>query len=69
MTRVLAQAVVDLSDAPIIGGKPVFLVTVRGLPPHGQSRFYTIREKSDTLAAQEGIRRFVEEMERLYLKD
>lgn len=69
MTRVLAKATVEPTDSPIIGGKPVFLVTVMGEPPHARSRFYTIREKSDTLAAQEGIRRFVEEMGRLHVKE
>jgi hypothetical protein len=34
-----------------------------GLAPHDYTRRYEIAAKSDTLAAQEGIRRFVAEME------
>jgi hypothetical protein len=40
-------------------------VTVWGLPPHDHRRVYTLQRKTDTLAAQEGIRLFVEEMQNL----
>jgi len=44
-------------------GKNQWVVEVWGLEPHDFTRRYEITAKSDTLAAQEGIRRFVEEME------
>jgi len=40
-----------------------WVVEVWGLAPHDYTRRYEIAAKSDTLAAQEGIRRFVAEME------
>jgi len=40
-------------------------VTVWGEPPFDSIRIYTLEKKTDTLAAQEGIRQFVEEMENL----
>ena len=40
-----------------------WLVTVWGQAPYDFTRRYEIKAKSDTLAAQEGIRRFVAEME------
>jgi len=40
-----------------------FRVEVWGHEPHDYVRHYEIQAKSDTMAAQEGIRRFVEEME------
>jgi hypothetical protein len=60
---VLAQAIVDVVWAPNQASMAVFRVTVTGQPPHAQERVYTLSAKSDTLAAQEGIRLFVEEME------
>lgn len=38
-------------------------VTATGLPPHAETRVYEIEAKTDNVAAQEGIRRFVEEMQ------
>jgi hypothetical protein len=61
--RVLANAVVDQLT------KNLFRVEVWGLPPHAETRIYEIKAKSDTLAAQEGIQRFVEEFEAKLLKD
>ena len=59
MTRVLASATVDkLRDGPV----PLWEVTVTGVAPHDSRRIYSLDAKSDTLAAQEGINRFVEEM-------
>ena len=40
-----------------------YFVEVWGRPPHDFRRTYEISAKSATLAAQDGIRRFVEEME------
>jgi hypothetical protein len=55
--RVLCRAHVDKVD------ENQWLVEVFGLAPHDYTRRYEIAAKSDTLAAQEGIRRFVAEME------
>jgi len=55
--RVLANAIVDKIK------ENQWLVEVWGKAPHDFTRRYEIDAKSDTLAAQEGIRRFVEEME------
>ncbi len=64
--RVLCQATVDSAIGChwLLRGRH-WQVTVTGLAPHDQTRVYTIKAKSDTLAAQEGIRRFVAEMEAL----
>lgn len=65
MSRILANAVVDveLSPTPIRLGR--FRVECWGKEPHDYVRVYTIQAASDTLAAQEGLRRFVEEIESL----
>jgi hypothetical protein len=55
--RVHATAIVENID------KNQWIVEVWGRKPHDFTRRYEIKAKSDTLAAQEGIRRFVEEME------
>jgi hypothetical protein len=60
---VLAKAIVDVIWAPVGAKTAVYRVTVTGEPPHAVERIYTLKGKSDTLAAQEGIRLFVEEME------
>ena len=67
MFRVLANATIDVLKEP--DGKHVgnFKVEVWGQPPHDYVRTYEILEKSDNMAAQEGIRRFVEVMEKLDL--
>jgi hypothetical protein len=62
MSRVLASATVDKIDE---GTVPIWEVNVWGEPPHDHRRTYTLQAKTDTLAAQEGIRLFVEEMENL----
>jgi hypothetical protein len=60
--RILAQATVDLlDDAPV----PIWAVEVWGQPPFDYHRSYTLEAKTDSVAAQEGIRLFVEEMENL----
>ena len=67
MEPVLASAVVDVLKpaTPISIGN--FKVEVWGQPPYDFVRTYEIMAKSDTVAAQEGIRRFVSEMEALDL--
>lgn len=63
MARVLASAVVDVlkPSSPVNIGR--FRVEVWGKEPHDYVRTYEIIAKSDTVAAQEGIQRFVREME------
>jgi hypothetical protein len=67
MSRVLASAVVDVLKpaTPQILGR--FKVEVWGKSPYDYVRHYEIMAKNDTIAAQEGIRRFVAEMEALDL--
>jgi hypothetical protein len=62
MSSVRASAIVDKIDN---GPVPTWEVTTWGEPPHDHRRTYTLQAKTDTLAAQEGIRLFVEEMENL----
>ena len=61
----LASAVVDVikPSTPISIGN--FRVEVWGKEPYDYVRVYEIMAKSDTIAAQQGIARFVEEMEKL----
>ena len=63
MARVLASAVVDVlkPSTPVTIGH--FRVEVWGKEPYDYVRTYEIMAKSDTIAAQEGIQRFVREME------
>lgn len=63
--RILCRATVDVETSPIPGRLGRFSVEVFGDPPHDYVRTYTIQAKSDTMAAQEGLRRFVEDIERL----
>ena len=67
MSRVLASAVVDVLKpaTPVVLGR--FKVEVWGKAPHDYVRLYEIMAKNDTIAAQEGIYRFVAEMEALDL--
>jgi hypothetical protein len=65
MVQVLANAVVDIVRPSTPKGLGLFHVEVWGKPPFDYTRTYEIQAKSDTLAAQEGIRRFVAEMEAL----
>lgn len=60
---VLASATVEVitPNTPVRIGN--FRVEVWGKAPHDFVRHYEIMAQSDTIAAQEGIRRFVEEME------
>lgn len=62
MTRVLATATADLlRDGPI----PLWEITVTGVAPHDHRRVYQLEQKTDTLAAQEGIELFIAEMSNL----
>jgi hypothetical protein len=65
MAQVLANAVVDVIRPSTPKGLGLFKVEVWGIEPYDYTRTYEIQAKSDTLAAQEGIRRFVDEMEKL----
>ena len=60
---IFASAVVDVitPNTPTRIGN--FRVEVWGKDPYDFVRHYEIMAQSDTIAAQEGIRRFVEEME------
>jgi hypothetical protein len=69
MSQVLAQAVVDVIIPPTVFSLGKFKVEVWGKEPHDYVRHYEIQAKSDTLAAQEGIQRFIEEMGRLASKE
>jgi hypothetical protein len=42
--------------------KELWRVNVWGEAPHKETRSYTVTAKTDNFAAQEGMRRFVEEM-------
>ena len=67
MQRVLCNAIVDeiRMVKPGERGLNTYRVEVWGREPHDYVRIYEIAMRSDTLAAQEGLRRFVEEMEQL----
>jgi hypothetical protein len=61
---VFCQAIVDLvKPVSVLGGDAEYKVEVWGKEPHDFRRVYAIHATSDTIAAQEGIRRFVHEME------
>jgi hypothetical protein len=65
MSQILANAIVDVVKPASPVGLGLFSVEVWGKPPYDYTRRYEIQAKNDTLAAQEGIRRFVAEMEKL----
>lgn len=61
--RVLADATVELVARHC---RPyIFLVTVTGLPPHAETRRYTLEATTDHAAAMRGISLFVKEFERM----
>lgn len=62
-SRVLVDAIIDEI------GPNWYRVTATGKPPFALTRIYEIYAKSDTMAAREGIRRFVDEMEAMQLKE
>jgi hypothetical protein len=63
MERVLASAIVDILKPATPQKLGNFRVEVWGKAPYDYVRHYDIMAKTDTIAAQEGIRRFVREME------
>jgi hypothetical protein len=63
MDQVLANAVVDVITAATPQRIGNFRVEVWGQPPYDYVRNYEIMAKSDTIAAQQGIQRFVSEVE------
>lgn len=65
MTQVLANAVVDAIKPATATRIGHFKVEVWGQPPYDYVRTYEIMAKNDTIAAQQGIARFVKEMEEL----
>lgn len=62
---ILANAIVDVIRPSTPQKLGLFKVTVWGKAPHDQTRIYEITAKNDTIAAQQGIARFVHEMESL----
>ena len=66
MQPVLANATVDVirESSPVKIG--LFRVTVWGQPPYDETRIYEIMAKTDTMAAQQGIKRFVNEMQKAF---
>lgn len=69
MSRILCNAIVDEIHIVKPGevGLNKYKVEVWGIEPHDYVRIYEIHGKSDTIAAQEGLKRFVEEMDQLDL--
>lgn len=63
------NAIVDVIREPTVIGMGSFRVEVWGREPHDYVRVYTINAASDTLAAQEGLRRFSEEISLLLSKE
>ena len=63
------SAIVDVIREPTVIGMGSFRVEVWGKEPHDYVRVYTINAASDTLAAQEGLRRFSEEISLLLSKE
>lgn len=65
MANVYASATVDVVKEATPKGLGTFRVEVWGREPYDYVRIYEIQAKSDTIAAQEGIRRFVAEFEEM----
>jgi hypothetical protein len=62
---ILANAIVDLVKPSTPTRMGVFSVQVWGQDPYDFTRTYEIMAQSDNIAAQQGIQRFVNEMEAL----
>lgn len=62
---VLANAIVDVMRPSTPQKAGLFKVTVWGKAPHDQTRIYQISAENQNFAAQQGINRFVNEMEAL----
>jgi len=65
MARILANAVVDVLKPATPKTIGHFKVEVWGKAPYDYVRTYEIMAKNDTIAAQQGIARFVAEMEKM----
>jgi hypothetical protein len=65
MQRVKAKAIATPIRPPEDGRLGHFEVEVWGAEPYDYVRHYEIQAKSDNVAAQEGLHRFVEEMEQI----
>lgn len=63
--RILANATVNVIRPSTPKGLGMFEVSVWGKPPHDWTKTYRIQAKSDTIAAREGIDRFVAEITEL----
>jgi hypothetical protein len=62
-TMVLASATVDVIKSATPQQIGLFRVKVWGQVPHNETRFYEIPASNENTAAQQGINRFVFEME------
>lgn len=60
---ILANATVDVIRPSTPKRIGLFSVKVWGKPPYDQTRIYEIQARNETAAAQQGIARFVKEME------
>lgn len=69
MTAIYASATVDTVRPSTPQAQGMFRVKVWGRDPHDYVRTYDIQAKSDNVAAQEGMRRFREEIEALLNED
>jgi len=65
-----ASAVVDVIESPPAHGQGLgkFRVECWGKYPYDYVRIYEIQAKDDNAAAREGIDRFVEEIEKLLIR-
>jgi hypothetical protein len=59
MADILASAIVDILKPATPKDQGLFKVTVWGQPPYDYTEIYEIQATSDTIAAQQGISRFV----------
>jgi hypothetical protein len=64
---IFANAIADVLEEPPAHGRGLgrFRVEVWGKSPHDYVRVYEIAAKSDSMAAREGLDRFVNEIGRL----
>lgn len=67
---IYANAIVDVLQEPPDDGRGLgrFRVEVWGRDPHDYVRVYEIAAKNDSIAAREGLDRFVDEIGRLIAK-
>jgi len=65
MAQVLASATVDIQRPATPKKQGLYRVKVWGQEPYDYTRYYEIEAKNDTIAAQQGINRFVAEVTEL----